>query len=375
MRAIASSRSGCGMQYNMRGNPAGVKVSSTRTSSSWHPLSNGPNCVSSTTRRRVSMTSTGCVANTIGFSVANRWARPSFGIVAHDRNCAFMPRRMDSPPSTMRHITARSTSSTNWCGEAPTSMRSVITWEAYAVANPPCARSNPQSHPCSQGCTPLHLAAGNNQTEAAKLLVRHGADLNKLDGVITPPHMRRVMCDVLSSFDAQLPHWATAARAYPGRRARRLSGFRRAIRGRTNPVDWRCGWKWRDWRRRACVATGWMQVHACRCVRTPYSGKGMCARSSTQTAAREPSATATRSRKSSVCSVSDAFAGRLAPSWKESVPMCRRVVIPMPVPRWEEYVSGCNKRESVRENERNNETVADHWINSARYKQTCIVFS
>ena len=47
------------------------------------------------------------------------------------------------------------------------------------------------------------MAAGNNQTEAAKLLVRHGADLNKLDGVIAPPHTRRVMRDAVLSFDAQ----------------------------------------------------------------------------------------------------------------------------------------------------------------------------
>ena len=35
-------------------------------------------------------------------------------------------RRMDSPPSTWRRIMARSTSSTNWSGEAPVSMRSPI---------------------------------------------------------------------------------------------------------------------------------------------------------------------------------------------------------------------------------------------------------
>ena len=38
-----------------------------------------------------------------------------------------------------------------------------------------------------QGCTPLHLAADNNKDEAAKRLVHYGADLNKLDMVISPP--------------------------------------------------------------------------------------------------------------------------------------------------------------------------------------------
>ena len=40
-------------------------------------------------------------------------------------------------------------------------------------------------HILQNGNTPLHLSAGNNSREVAELLIRHGADVDSKDKVIT----------------------------------------------------------------------------------------------------------------------------------------------------------------------------------------------
>ena len=69
---------------------------------------------------------------------------------------AFPCVRMDSQPFTWRRISARSTPSTNWCGEAPTSMRSATMSGPYTVAIPTHKQHTPRS---LSACTGMYATS------------------------------------------------------------------------------------------------------------------------------------------------------------------------------------------------------------------------